>query len=93
MGGGSWRFDRTLASYSPGHATRGLGWRVSAGTRTSLGRRGAAGAGKGLEPDTTALLASIAQDVSSVRSYLAFFAGAFVVSVGITIVLWVIVSS
>lgn len=49
--------------------------------------------GKGLEPDTTALLASIAQDVSSVRSYLAFFAGAFVVSVGITIVLWVIVSS
>lgn len=49
--------------------------------------------GKELEPDTTALLASIAQDVSSVRSYLAFFAGAFVVSVGITIVLWVIVSS
>lgn len=49
--------------------------------------------GEELELDNTKLLARIAQDVSSVRSYLAFFAGAFVVSVGITIVLWVIVSS
>lgn len=49
--------------------------------------------GEALEPDNAALLASIARDLSSVRSYLAFFAGVFVVSVGITIVLWVVVSS
>lgn len=49
--------------------------------------------GESLEPDNTALLASIARDLSSVKAYLTFFVGLFVVSVGITIVLWVIVSS